>query len=614
VVFCHSGGRRRVGRLAALALAGSVICLTLPACSAPQPTSKELAVSRIGGVLHVAPGVSLRVGRGSAPGTKVRVSVAPVTPAFPYGAATRLGPAVVISPDRHLATSTIRFTINPAGLPKARPGQRPPTIGNAFIAVLNEPTQTWLPLPTTYDPATRQLTAVAPHFSTFTDWVTKPGKVLLHVGSAAVSVVVKAGETGLAVAEAEAEAAWNSVQPGFGGGIRRTLPADERIDTACAGNDPVQVADQRYQTAGGGELRSCVVDPRAEKSAPALLLENDFGFPVDLFPQAGAKLPALTISAHPDQDALAALASLAGHGYIPGPGVTRIGFPSPPPMSFTVQAQADWLGLVTEVLDAAAAIIPDTEVAQTNFATAADKVAADAAQAGQQAVPTAQALQKVDTELKVEKGQAFETAEAFTSAYSCLAGLSASVESASLTKLADQIRDCLKDIFPGATSDATDYLKALIGFIQLPAVLNDFREHGRQVYTITAVRAPADGTYEGLLRKVDPQTGSVEFEQVEMLVGAAARPACHAHHIPDSAPCAFFIEDLHVASTGVLAANAQIKSQLSPDGVSISAAGYPLTPAQLVPLTQPTAIYSDTPFRIIVQHGQIISMLGLYHP
>lgn len=40
----------------------------------------------------------------------------------------------------------------------------------------------------------------------------------------------------------------------------------------------------------------------------------------------------------------------------------------------------------------------------------------------------------------------------------------------------------------------------------------------------------------------------------------------------------------------------------------------PAYPAQLAPLIQPKAVYSDTPFRIIVQHGQIISMLGLYTP
>ena len=175
--------------------------------------------------------------------------------------------------------------------------------------------------------------------------------------------------------------------------------------------------------------------------------------------------------------------------------MTRIGLPSPAPASFSVQAQADWLGLVAEILDAAAAIIPDTEVAQAELADAADKVATDAAQAGQQAVSTSQALQQVDTELKVEKGPAFETADAFSSAYGCLSGLSSSVQSASLTKLAAQVKDCLKEIFPSATTDATDYLKALIGFIQLPAVLNDFREHGRQVYAITAMQAPPDGTY-----------------------------------------------------------------------------------------------------------------------
>lgn len=88
------------------------------------------------------------------------------------------------------------------------------------------------------------------------------------------------------------------------------------------------------------------------------------------------------------------------------------------------------------------------------------RAACNAAQAGQQAISDSQALQKVDTELKVEKGPAFETADALTSAYSCLSGLSSSVQSARLTKLADQIRDCLKDMFPGATTEATDYLKA----------------------------------------------------------------------------------------------------------------------------------------------------------
>ena len=131
------------------------------------------------------------------------------------------------------------------------------------------------------------------------DWVTKPGKILIHTGSTVVSVVIEAGEAGLAVAESEADAVWESVQPEFGIGIRRTLPADERIDAACAGNDCPQLADLRYQTIGSGDVRSCVVDPGGDKSAPALLLENDFGFTVDLFPQPGARLPVLTVGTHP---------------------------------------------------------------------------------------------------------------------------------------------------------------------------------------------------------------------------------------------------------------------------------------------------------------------------
>jgi len=65
-------------------------------------------------------------------------------------------------------------------------------------------------------------------------------------------------------------------------------------------------------------------------------MENDYGFPLDVFPQKGAVLPGLAMTSHPDQDALAALASLAGHGYIPGPGTTQIGFPAGAPASFTV--------------------------------------------------------------------------------------------------------------------------------------------------------------------------------------------------------------------------------------------------------------------------------------
>ncbi len=60
--------------------------------------------------------------------------------------------------------------------------------------------------------------------------------------------------------------------------------------------------------------------------------------------------------------------------------------------------------------------------------------------------------------------------------------------------------------------------------------------------------------------------------------------------------------------------NADIKSQLSPDEIGISFAGYPVTPAQLVPLIHPEGAYSGTPFRIVVHDGKIVSMFGLFHP
>jgi hypothetical protein len=57
------------------------------------------------------------------------------------------------SPDPVLINWTRRLS----QAPPAWPDQQAPTIGNAFIAVLNAPTQTWLPLPTTYDAAAGQL-------------------------------------------------------------------------------------------------------------------------------------------------------------------------------------------------------------------------------------------------------------------------------------------------------------------------------------------------------------------------------------------------------------------------------------------------------------------------
>ena len=64
----------------------------------------------------------------------------------------------------------------------------------------------------------------------------------------------------------------------------------------------------------------------------------------------------------------------------------------------------------------------------------------------------------------------------------------------------------------------------------------------------------------------------------------------------------------------MLAANADIKSQLSPRRDRDLHRRLPADPAQLVPLIQPKATYSGTPFRIVVPQGQIVSMLGLSIP
>jgi hypothetical protein len=476
--------------------------LGLVGCSHPA-ARQGMAVPSAGGIVRLTPSVSLGVAAGTSSGTTVQADQVPNAPGSPAGIARAVGPAIDIRPSGPMAASTIRMKFDPAqDLPPARPGAAAPTVGNAFIAVLDEPTGTWLPLATRYDAATHELTAAAPHFSTFRDFVTTPGRFFLKNEITGLSIVIKAGESGLSAAKAAGDAVWQAVMPDFGSLIRRSLPADQRIDQACTGSEPKLPWDRRYRIYPSDEnmkIRSCVVDQDADAGRPALLMENDYGFPVDVFPQKGAVLPGLATTSHPDQDALAALASLAGHGYIPGPGTTQIGFPAGAPASFTVQAQADWLGLATDVILTSAAIIPGFEASETEFTVTLGRVVTQEERDGQQLVSVTQTLRVVSNELKAEKGLVFETADHLATAYICFADLSKIVDSDSISDLAHKVVACAKELVPDpdrpitsggiAVSEYAKYLDSLHAFAQLPAVLNDFREHGRQVFAIEASRA-----------------------------------------------------------------------------------------------------------------------------
>ncbi|THG30778.1 hypothetical protein [Naasia lichenicola] len=76
------------------------------------------------------------------------------------------------------------------------------TTADAFLAVYNGQLETWIPIPTTYDAATRRLVAEAPHFSPFQKYVVNPVK-------AAAGAVADIASTG-------GRALWSSVAKTFG--------------------------------------------------------------------------------------------------------------------------------------------------------------------------------------------------------------------------------------------------------------------------------------------------------------------------------------------------------------------------------------------------------------
>ena len=231
----------------------------------------------------------------------------------------------------------------------------------------------------------------------------------------------------------------------------------------------------------------------------------------------------LTVGTHPDQDAVAALNSLAGHGYIPGPGVTQIGFPAGSPQSFVVEAKADWLGLATDMIMTAAAIIPDFEASETKFTAELEDVIAKGEQDGQEARSVTQTLRIVSTELKAKKGTAFETADMLASVYSCFSDLSSIAVTDSIGDLAAKVTACLKELMPSpkdvipsgaaGVSEYGKYLSSLISFIQLPSVLNDFREHGRQVFTIDAAKVPGGASAQEQFRPFGLSLGNFTWNE-----------------------------------------------------------------------------------------------------
>lgn len=106
-----------------------------------------------------------------------------------------------------------------------------------------------------------------------------------------------------------------------------------------------------------------------------------------------------------------------------------------------------------------------------------------------------QVLTITRTRLESGKGPLVEGAERIAAACTCFAALASAVSSGDkVSAVAAKMVGCLKELLPkpgdavatgkGLVSEYASCLDAIVGFYQLPVVLNDFREHGRQTFVI----------------------------------------------------------------------------------------------------------------------------------
>jgi hypothetical protein len=594
-------------------------------------------VSTGGGIVSLSQGVHVKVAAGTAPGTTITERPVPDAPAYPGGLAAPAGPAVDIVPSGPVAAAMVQMSFNPAtDLPRARPSAPAPTAGNAFIAVLDQATGTWVPLPTTYDPKAHQLVTRAPHFSTFRKYVLSPGKHLLHTAAGAVSVIVKAGESGLSASEDVAKTVWNTVRPEYGVGIRRQLSKEERIYDTCDGSDKQLPWDWNwpiYVNNADMQVRSCVVDADANPRTPALLMENDYGFPVDVFPlEKGAVLPEPEVTGNYDQDIVGALNRAQGIGYIPGPGVTQIQLPGGTPRFFSVAARASWLGLTTNIILSAAAIVPGFKAEMSRYTTELQTATKELEVDGRTVRSQVQVLRVTRTKLESEKGPLVEGAERIAAAYTCFAALASAVSSGSkVTAVAAKMAGCLKELLPkpgdavatgkGLVSEYASYLDAIVGFYQLPAVLNDFREHGRQTFVIDAARRLTDGPYYGTIESVvNGSQLTVKFDHhdfVQAQTPGGNERLCKQNGIPVPPAGVFcheyFEKDEHLTMEGPISPSVTLTYFQAPPGEpgDGSVGTYPMNMEQLA---QVVTKDPGTLFKFTVHDGLITSIDAVYTP
>jgi hypothetical protein len=235
------------------------------------------------------------------------------------------------------------------------------------------------------------------------------------------------------------------------------------------------------------------------------------------------------------------------------------------------------------------------------------------------------------TKLESEKGGLFEGADRIAAAYTCFAALASTVSSDNkLSAVAAKMVDCLKELLPspgdavatgkGVVSEYASYLDALVGFYQLPVVLNDFREHGRQTFVIDAARRLTDGPYYGTIESLDGNQLTVKFDEEDFVqLGTVSETEieklCEQNGIPvqpDSEFCHdYFEKDDHLAMEGPMSQSVTLTYFEAPPGESSdgSIGTYPISPEQL---GQVITKDPSTLFKFTVHNGLITAIDAVY--
>ncbi|MGW5721957.1 hypothetical protein ACWEVP_37685 [Amycolatopsis sp. NPDC003865] len=240
---------------------------------------------------------------------------------------TTLSPVYDIKPKRVTSDTSVVFPVAAADLNKV--GTYRPSTTNLFISMYEPSLEMWIPLDTSYNPESRTISAIAPHFSLFRkDIVSKALNIAANGIKTAASEI-----TGLlALGKLELDALRNAANEAF-------FPRQQSAECQTKQNDDYKVTPQPPKVHG------CV----ATESSTRLLLENHYHLPFDVISPSGTTpQPPWSTFKNLDQVIPAWLQYAVGHTYLPPLGISSTG------LSTTLTNQPEWHAAITPDAEAIA--------------------------------------------------------------------------------------------------------------------------------------------------------------------------------------------------------------------------------------------------------------------